>query len=420
VLPWAMQLCDVLAYLHTQIPKIIFRDLKPSNIMVTDQGRVKLIDFGIVRFFKPGKSKDTMALGTPGFASPEALSGQTDERSDIYSLCVTLHNLMTLQDPINTLFNIPPIRKLNPEISPEMERIIMCGVQNQRELRWRNVPQMQMELMNLAGKRADQRTASSSVGMVASVTGTVMATPHEQPIAQKRMVSEASPLSPAPVEPTRITPSADFLAFPKAQPAKLLKTSRPTMRLVMTAARLSPRQFAFLIVFAVIGIAALTWLLAPLLEELPINWNNVPLMAIFGAFGYSALPRRGMAFISHTVLSIVLVGTIWLKLGSQTYEWLFLLLAAISSGAFMEIWVTFLPRIKGDRGDEFWRGEVLWLMVMAVVGCVIFFEIVTQGYTGLGPVQLIISAILGAIGWFWGDFLRQFLYYRKTGIRRGG
>jgi hypothetical protein len=192
------------------------------------------------------------------------------------------------------------------------------------------------------------------------------------------------------------------------------------MRLVMTAARLSGRQFAFLIVFAVVGIVALTWLLAPLLDELPVNWNNVPLMAIFGAFGYAAYPRRGMAFISHTILSLVLVGTIWLKLGTQTFEWLYLFLAALLSGGIMEIWVAFLPKIKGDRGDEFWRGEALWLMVMAVIGSVIFLEIVTQGITGLEPVQLITSAVLGVIGWFWGDFLRQFLYYRKTGIRRRG
>jgi hypothetical protein len=174
-----------------------------------------------------------------------------------------------------------------------------------------------------------------------------------------------------------------------------------------------------LIILAVIAIVTVTWLFAPLLDEFPIDWNNVPLVAIFGAFGYAAYPRRGMTFLSHVLLSLVLVGTIWLKLGSQTFQWSDLFLAALLSGAFMEIWVAFLPKIIGDRGKEAWSREALWLMGMALIGSIIFFEIVTRGYTGVQPVQLITSAILGVFGWFWGDFLRQFLFYRKTGTRRG-
>jgi len=417
VLPWAMQLCDVLIYLHNQSPKIIFRDLKPSNIMVTEQGRVKLIDFGIVRFFKPGKSKDTMALGTPGYASPEATGGQTDERSDVYSLCVTLHHLLSLHDPISTIFNLPPLRRLNPAISPEMESIVMRGVQNQREHRWQKVPEMRMELAKLVRGRSDYPGTPSRVEMVASPPGMAAAAHSSEPAVGKTVVS-GIPLTPVPLDPTRATPPVRSAPTPRVQPAAPVRTSRPTMRLVMTAARLSGRQFALLIVLAVVGIVAATWMLAPLLDDLPIDWNNVPLVAIFGAFGYAAYPRRGMAFVSHTLLSIVLVGTIWLKLGSQTYEWLGLFLAALLSGFFMEVWVAFLPKIKGDRGDESWKREALWLMGMAVVGSAIFFEIVTQGYTGIQLVQLMTSAILGVIGWFWGDFLRQFLFYRKTGIRR--
>lgn len=419
VLPWAVQLCDVLTYLHNQSPKIIFRDLKPSNIMVTELGRVKLIDFGIVRFFKPGKSKDTMALGTPGYSSPEATGGQTDERSDIYSLCVTLHHLLTLHDPVSTIFNLPPLRRVNPKISGEMERIVMRGVQNQREQRWQNVPEMRMELGKLAERRAEDQGTPSRIEKVASVPSVAAAASSSDPVIGKTVVSGVPP-TPAPLELARITPAVGGTPTPKAQPAAPMRTSRPTTRLVMTAARLSGRQFTLLIVLVVFGIVAVTWLFAPLLDELPIDWNNVPLVAIFGAFGYAAYPRRGMAFLSHALLSIVLVGTIWLKLGSQTYEWLGLFLAALLSGAFMEVWVAFLPKIKGDRGEESWRREALWLVGMAVIGSMIFLEIVTQGYTGIQPVQLITSAILGVIGWFWGDFLRQFLFYRKTGIRRRG
>ncbi|MBV9616266.1 MAG: serine/threonine protein kinase, partial [Ktedonobacteraceae bacterium] len=96
VLGWARQLCDVLEYLHSQNPPIIFRDMKPGNIMLTRNGRIKLIDFGIARFFRPRGSQDTQLLGTPGFAPPEQYGrAQTDERSDIYSLAISLFQLLT-------------------------------------------------------------------------------------------------------------------------------------------------------------------------------------------------------------------------------------------------------------------------------------------------------------------------------------
>src|ERR1700730_8190726 len=96
VLGWARQLSDVLEYLHNQQPPIIFRDLKPANIMLTRTGRIKLIDFGIARLFRNTNSQDTQLLGTPGFAPPEQYGKtQTDERSDIYSLAITLFQLLT-------------------------------------------------------------------------------------------------------------------------------------------------------------------------------------------------------------------------------------------------------------------------------------------------------------------------------------
>src|SRR5260221_623308 len=96
VLGWARQLCDVLEYLHSQQPPVIFRDMKPGNIMLRRDGRIKLIDFGIARIFRHSGSRDTQMLGTPGFAPPEQYgSSQTDERSDIYSLAMTLFQLMT-------------------------------------------------------------------------------------------------------------------------------------------------------------------------------------------------------------------------------------------------------------------------------------------------------------------------------------
>lgn len=100
VLGWAAQLCDVLEYLHNQSPSIIYRDMKPENVMIEQAtGRLKLIDFGIVRFHKAGKAKDTVAFGTVGYAPPEQSAAQTDARSDIYAMAATLHHLLTGRDP---------------------------------------------------------------------------------------------------------------------------------------------------------------------------------------------------------------------------------------------------------------------------------------------------------------------------------
>ena len=104
----ALQLCDVLGYLHTRQPPIIFRDLKPLNIMRTHSGHLYLIDFGIARHFTPGQTKDTIAFGSPGYAAPEQYGKtQTTPRSDIYSLGATLYQMLTGSDPSLTPFRFP-------------------------------------------------------------------------------------------------------------------------------------------------------------------------------------------------------------------------------------------------------------------------------------------------------------------------
>ena len=106
-----MQLCLVLDYLHSQQPPIVFRDLKPANIMRTPTGQLYLIDFGIARYFKPGQAKDTVALGSLGYAAPEQYGkAQTTPRADIYSLGAVLHQLLTARDPSEAPFRFQPLR----------------------------------------------------------------------------------------------------------------------------------------------------------------------------------------------------------------------------------------------------------------------------------------------------------------------
>lgn len=124
VIDWAKQICDTLSYLHSQKPPIIYRDMKPANIMLKPEGNIKLIDFGIAREYKEQSLADTTALGTRGYASPEHFGGRTDARSDIYTLGMTMHHLLTGADPRPKNYEYIPIREYNPELSSGLEHII--------------------------------------------------------------------------------------------------------------------------------------------------------------------------------------------------------------------------------------------------------------------------------------------------------
>jgi hypothetical protein len=150
------QLCTVLEYLHGQRPPVVFRDLKPGNVMLTPTGKIELIDFGIARFFKPGRPRDTVNLGTPGYAAPEQYGGkgQTDSRSDIYSLGVLLHEMLTGYDPQATPFNLPRPRSLEPTIPPGLEQVILRATQSDPDARYQSIAQFRRALPRSGVRRA--------------------------------------------------------------------------------------------------------------------------------------------------------------------------------------------------------------------------------------------------------------------------
>ena len=127
VLSWGIQLCDVLNYLHTREKPIVYRDLKPSNIMLRPNGEITLIDFGTAREFKIENIEDTTSLGTPGYAAPEQYGSQDHKgkarpESDIYCLGATLHHLITGRNPSPTPFNFPKITQCRPSLVDEIPR----------------------------------------------------------------------------------------------------------------------------------------------------------------------------------------------------------------------------------------------------------------------------------------------------------
>ncbi len=150
VLEWGIQICDVLDYLHSHNPPIIYRDMKPSNVMILTDDNVMLVDFGIARHFSP-RRPGTM-IGTHGYAPPEQYKGNTEPKSDLYALGATMHHLLTGNDPTKGVpFNFKPIRQLRPELSEDMERILEKALENLPDKRFSTAGEMKKELENLRG-----------------------------------------------------------------------------------------------------------------------------------------------------------------------------------------------------------------------------------------------------------------------------
>lgn len=145
VIGWAKQLCDALGYLHSQKPPIIYRDMKPANVMLKPEGNIKIIDFGIAREYKEQNLADTTVLGTKGYAPPEQYSGQTDARSDIFALGMTMHHLLTGVDP-RSGEAYAPVRQWNPELSEGIEIIIDRCVEPAAENRYQSCADLLYDL----------------------------------------------------------------------------------------------------------------------------------------------------------------------------------------------------------------------------------------------------------------------------------
>lgn len=175
VVNWAKQICDVYIYLHELKPHpIIYRDMKPSNLMKLPDGSVKVIDFGIAREYKAESESDTQLLGTPGYAAPEQKGlSQTSERSDIFSLGVTLYHLVTGLGP-REILEFKPIREINPSLSEGLEEILIKMLKAEPSERYQTARELLDDLVNIekksnAYRRARRKRTIKTVSAVTSL-----------------------------------------------------------------------------------------------------------------------------------------------------------------------------------------------------------------------------------------------------------
>lgn len=178
VVEWAKQLCDVLGYLHSRTPAIIYRDMKPANVMLKPDGTVTLIDFGTAKNYEINYG-ETTGIGTIGYAAPEQYIGsglgRTDSRTDIYCLGMTLYHLLTGQDPCRNLISDTSIRAVNPALSRGLDSIIRKCTAHQPEDRYQSCEELMYDLENYEileplYKKKQKRKFSIFIGtLVASV-----------------------------------------------------------------------------------------------------------------------------------------------------------------------------------------------------------------------------------------------------------
>lgn len=154
VLNWAIQICDILSYLHNQKPPIIYRDMKPANLILTKTGKIYMVDFGIARFFNPIK-KGTM-VGTQGYAPPEQYRGLMEPRSDLFALGATMHHLLTGRDPQEEPpFSFPKVRQLNNKISHATEKLIEKSLEKDASDRFDSAEHMLKAIMRINISQTD-------------------------------------------------------------------------------------------------------------------------------------------------------------------------------------------------------------------------------------------------------------------------
>jgi serine/threonine protein kinase len=339
---YAEQLCDVLVYLHGQRPPIIFRDLKPANIMVLPGDKqIKLIDFGIARHFKPGKSKDTQAMGTPGYAAPEQYGkGQSDARTDLYAFGATLHHAITGRDPSTEPFKFPPVRSYNSIASASFEQLVGRAVMLDPGDRWQSARELQNALFG--------QTAGSS-GLASAAPTLVSTLPATMPVYASRVATQTA-LPPAPLSTQP--------AYPVYQPP-------------------------------------------PVAFSLPYTPQITNMPSGLVGSTYASYGKRASAFVIDVVLCYILFGTVGVIGGALFFASYsssvggLVLLLMLGAGALYFLWPT------ANSGQTLGK-KILKIKVVDENGYAPGWGRSLMRYViGFGLENLLMYVMIGLLGWLW-------------------
>lgn len=235
VLGWADQLCDVLHYMHSQ--GLVYRDMKPSNVMLTRDGAVKVIDFGIAKLLQPGQ-RNTM-IGTPGYAPPEQYQGLASAQSDIYALAATLHHLLTGRDPRDhPPFSFPPAIEVNRRVSSQTSQVLEKALSMDEKSRFQTIAAFRSALPIPQGERHPTlpfdppRPPQPATRRVDEPQPRRQ--PRQQPPAQPRQQPQVRSI-PVPVQPSRVpVPAPPLVASPVAPAQPQRRRGGALRRVFMT------------------------------------------------------------------------------------------------------------------------------------------------------------------------------------------
>ncbi len=372
VVGWAEQLCNVLDYLHSHRPPVIFRDLKPANVMITPKDTVKLIDFGIARIFKPGQAIDTAHFGTAGYAPKEQYGkGQTDARSDVYALGAMLHHLLTGADPIDKPFHFDDVLRLNGQVPVHVADAVMKALSDDPAGRWQSVAEMKATLTRHPILQPEPAPA-----------------PHQPPPPQSLSSSTTQPKMIPGLGPALAAASSAKVDAPQPIPARVAPTpiSRHRLWLTLLGATLY---------------SAATWLAGEMLWQydfpIPALFVCIPtlfgvlfgpwvggLSGVLGLLAWNVPVRAPLPLALLIALGHGVPGLLSGSIVKDARNWRTVLGASIvASGAYILAASVTLITIEGQWGD-FWHVASRFL-IATLPGNVVILPLVAHWLAG--PVR---------------------------------